>query len=535
VIREPDPRAGRGAAPAPSDDHRSCLLALGLIGALSVLRLWVAARTGLGDVEAYYWTWSRHLAPGYLDHGPAVALLIRLGTLVLGETALAIRAPFILVSATTLAGAALLARQLAGGWRAGLRAVVALLCMPIMLVGGGAANPDVPLAGLVVLFLGLLLAAVRRVEHDRPATLIVAAAGLVCGLAVCAKLFGLALLVPLAWLAWRQRARARALLAAGAAALLGALPVVLWNWQHGWATLGYHLQGRHTAPVGLSLANAGKLLGGQLAYVSPLLVVGLVAAAVSLWRGRGALPARALLVVAAPLVLAATVLILIVPGAEPHWPLPGYLPLILWLAARLGAWRARRWVRGLAAAAVVFAGLAGLALHLHVLTDLGVRLMPASYQPRYDLSNELRGWPAVADAVAASLRPTGGELAVLASSGGSAKRELVAGCHYTTCAQLTFAARRRFEVVCPSPRVDQFDLEPGGDGSARVGVDLLYVLDERFPFDADLLYQCRRVERLREVAIHRAGRLVRRFLLERCVGFAGLRAQRWPPGPAERR
>ena len=41
--------------------------------------------------EAYYWVWSRHLAAGYLDHPPMVALLIRLGTACLGTSELGIR------------------------------------------------------------------------------------------------------------------------------------------------------------------------------------------------------------------------------------------------------------------------------------------------------------------------------------------------------------------------------------------------------------------------------------------------------------
>ena len=41
--------------------------------------------------EAYYWVWSRALAAGYLDHPPMVALWIRAGTWIAGDTALGIR------------------------------------------------------------------------------------------------------------------------------------------------------------------------------------------------------------------------------------------------------------------------------------------------------------------------------------------------------------------------------------------------------------------------------------------------------------
>ena len=56
-----------------------------LIGGITALRLFSAGTVGLGDVEAYYWTWSRDLSLSYFDHGPIVALLIRAGTTLLGD------------------------------------------------------------------------------------------------------------------------------------------------------------------------------------------------------------------------------------------------------------------------------------------------------------------------------------------------------------------------------------------------------------------------------------------------------------------
>ncbi len=45
----------------------------------------------LAPDEAYYWVWSRALAAGYLDHPPMVALWIRAGTALAGDTPLGIR------------------------------------------------------------------------------------------------------------------------------------------------------------------------------------------------------------------------------------------------------------------------------------------------------------------------------------------------------------------------------------------------------------------------------------------------------------
>ena len=48
----------------------------------------MAALLPLSADEAYYWLWSKHLAAGYFDHPPAIALLIRAGTMLFGDTRL---------------------------------------------------------------------------------------------------------------------------------------------------------------------------------------------------------------------------------------------------------------------------------------------------------------------------------------------------------------------------------------------------------------------------------------------------------------
>ena len=521
-------------------------VALILIALITLLRVWMASQVGLGDAEAYYWAWSRELSPGYYDHGPVVALLIWLGTSLAGHSPLGVRLPFIVLSALTLWLAGQLAARAAGAWTAGLWAVVSLLAMPVFLVAGGAANPDVPFLALVVCFTAVLLG-----HRSLPWT---ALAGLLVGLAFCTKYFGLLLMLPLLVAAWGHPRRWRAVPLALGSALAGASPVVLWNVTHQWASVTYHLASRHTRAPGPSLENLGKLVGGQVGYLSPLVLLGLIAAGVYIWRRRDEAQNRVLLLTSAPLLLAGYLLIAVVPSAEPHWPVAGYLPLVIALGTLLPAWTPRsRRVRVLVWMALVFSGVVAIAFHLHLLTDLGLRMMPASYNARYDLSNELRGWPRVADEVCRWVRAP-----VLGSSGASGalvlaplrgtpgygddakqrragtgiqiSRVIVAGCHYTTCSQLRFASRGRFRVICPSPRVDQFDFFEGGDGASRRGVDLLYVRDERFPWDAARLFRCAAVRGLSEVKIRRAGRTVRRFSLQLCSGFGGLRIQRWPPG-----
>ena len=62
-----------------------------VILALVVLRLIAAWFTPITFDEAYYWMWSKHLAGGYYDHPPMVAVVIRLGTLIAGDTEFGVR------------------------------------------------------------------------------------------------------------------------------------------------------------------------------------------------------------------------------------------------------------------------------------------------------------------------------------------------------------------------------------------------------------------------------------------------------------
>jgi 4-amino-4-deoxy-L-arabinose transferase-like glycosyltransferase len=82
VAATPSRRAGLVVSPrAPL----AITLAAGLV------RLGVGTTTPLFPDETYYWEWSRRLAAGYFDHPPVIALLIRAGTAVAGDTPLGVR------------------------------------------------------------------------------------------------------------------------------------------------------------------------------------------------------------------------------------------------------------------------------------------------------------------------------------------------------------------------------------------------------------------------------------------------------------
>src|SRR6202162_6153194 len=124
--------------------------------ALVSLRLVAAAWTPLTFDEAYYWMWSKHLAFGYYDHPPGVAVLIRLGTMIAGDTEVGVRVVSILLALPMSFALYRTAAILFGGQRVAATATILLNVTPMAAVGTLIVTPDSPLlvaASFVLFFL----------------------------------------------------------------------------------------------------------------------------------------------------------------------------------------------------------------------------------------------------------------------------------------------------------------------------------------------------------------------------------------------
>jgi 4-amino-4-deoxy-L-arabinose transferase-like glycosyltransferase len=371
--------------------RRYTALLLGSLAALTLVRLVVAGMAPLAPDEAYYWVFSRALAPGYLDHPPMVALWIRLGTLIAGPGALGVR---LLGPLSAALGSILLydaAERLFPSRQAG--AVAATLWNATLLAGVGAVimTPDTP---LLFFWTACLWALARLLDSGRSAWWL--AIGLFAGLDLASKYTALLLWVGIGlWLLlvpsqrhwWRS-----AMMWSGA--LLGAvvfMPVVLWNAQHHWASFlrqGGRVENWQPGRAPQFLA---ELVGGQIGLATPLLfvlfVAGVVWATRRAWRGRD--PACTLL--AALVLPGAAVFFQHALGArvQGNWPAILY-PAAVIAAAALGArvWALWRWpavALGLAVTLLVYAQAATFALAL---------------PPRLDpIAHQLAGWKGLAASV----------------------------------------------------------------------------------------------------------------------------------------
>jgi 4-amino-4-deoxy-L-arabinose transferase-like glycosyltransferase len=412
------------------------LRALGALAALTLLRLAVAATTPVAPDEAYYWVWSRALAAGYPDHPPMVALWVRAGTALAGDTPLGIR----LVGPLSVAVASLLladaADRLLPGRRAGLMAAALLNATLLLGVGAVIMTPDTPL----LFFWTCCLWALARLLHGGSAAWW-PAVGLFAGLALASKYSAAFLWLGIAlWLLATPSVRGQLLRpAVWLGALLGAavfLPVVLWNAEHGWAS--FARQGGRVAewhPTS-ALRFIGELIGGQIGLVTPLVFVlfsaGVARAVRLAWRTRD--PVWTLLAaLTLPAALAFTQHAF-GDRVQGNWPAIIYPAAAIAAAALPG----RTWQRLQGPALAL-----GFAITLIVY--LQASLAPVALPAGLDLmALRLSGWDTLA--------------AHIADVGQQQGAEFVAADQYGVAAELAFEMPAGIQVVGIEPRWMLFDL-----------------------------------------------------------------------------
>jgi 4-amino-4-deoxy-L-arabinose transferase-like glycosyltransferase len=217
-------------------------LALTIIVGLAVLKLVIHLLTssnyGYFRDEFYYIAASKHLAFGYVDFPPFIALLTAFVRFTLGDSLLALHFFPALAGAGVIVLTGLMARQLGAGPFGQLLAALAVLVAPVYLGTNALLTMDsfdqlVWAAALHVLILLL--------KYDRPKLWLVF--GLVMGIGLTIKVtplyFGLALVIGLALTPYRKCFRSPYLYLGGLIALAFLLPYVIWNAANGWPTLEF--------------------------------------------------------------------------------------------------------------------------------------------------------------------------------------------------------------------------------------------------------------------------------------------------------
>ena len=454
---------------------RQLQIAIVAVAVGAVVRLALAAWLPLFPDETYYWDWSRHLAPGYFDHPPAIAWAIRLGTMIVGVSPLGVRLGAWLAGTLATVATVWIGHSL-GGPRAAMWTAVVVVCLPVAALGLVLATPD----AMLVAGMALTLACVLRAVAEPPATGTTfvwwLAAGASLGTAMLAKypavflaagvLLGIALRPEL-----RVHLRRPGPYVATALALAIIAPMVWWNAGHDWVSFRFQLRhglatsGTRTSVVVQvvdSLRHESEYVGGIVLLASPILF-GLAVAAIVRALRRPTPPAATLLGVVSVTWIFAFAASALRHSAEPNWSAPALLaaaPLIGWAVA--DGW-ARRWA------------VAGCALALAMLiTVVGVAVHPLAFvPPARDPVARAYGWNALGVRVAALGAADTQDVE-------RGHRVWVAGNRYQDASELAFHLPGHPQVFAlnVASRPNEYDLWEPFASHARAGDDLVFVIDD---------------------------------------------------------
>jgi 4-amino-4-deoxy-L-arabinose transferase-like glycosyltransferase len=265
-----------------------------LISVLILGRLACAGVTPLAYDEAYYWLWSKHLAGGYYDHPPMIALFIRLGTWIAGDTRLGLRLVCMLAGIPATWAIWRSAQILFQDAR--LAATAALFFNLTLIVSGGTllATIDAPLmvASTFVLFF------LAKVSENRQGAWWLAVGAAVGGALLSkysALFFGVSIVAWLLIVPGQRRWLATPWpWLGGLLAILLFLPVIVWNAEHDWVS--FIKQFGRAAIDRWRPYFLGEYLGGQLGLATPPIFVLGALGLFAFGQGRGGSPtARVLL------------------------------------------------------------------------------------------------------------------------------------------------------------------------------------------------------------------------------------------------
>ena len=479
---------------------------MSIITAAALVRVVLASLIPLFPDETYYWDWSRHLAPGYFDHPPGLAVVISLGAGIMDRlgargTPLEVRTGTLVVGWLAAMATIATARRL-GGDAAALRGAVLISVMPLAAAGLVLATPDAPLLAATAITLYCVVRALECPVKSTHSLRWWTAAGAALGLAFCSKYTSIFLPVAvLAAIASRRDLRPR-LTEAGpyvacAVATIVFTPVLIWNARHGWVSVVFQLHHGLSAPEGSPLLAAwrheGDFFGGQAGLASPILFVMLAIVTIR------SLKRRAPTVEFVAAAIATLSFVFFVYSAlrqrvEPNWPAPAYIPAIVLLATTRWTPRGQRWLH----AGVALAALLSATIYVQGV----VPILPLA--PRKDPVARAFGWRDLTGATDSVAR-------VVSDSTG--RPTWLGADRYQEASELAFHddARPPTFALNIAGRRNQYELWPQFADRARVGDNLVLVLDPSDDMPGpvrSLLPHFEQARRSALVALNRGQRLI---------------------------
>jgi hypothetical protein len=244
----------------------------------TIFRLWYCTHLELVGDEAYYWLWSRHPDYCYLDKGPVIAWFISAGTALFGQTVFGIRFFATLLALGTGIGIFFLASRLFSD-RVAFWSVLLAALTPLFAVGATLMTIDT-----VYVFFWTMAALTFWHAKDQTRLSWWLLTGVLIGFSMLSKYTGaIELLSFIGFCAWhppsRPHFRRATLPAMLLVVVLFLIPVIIWNWQHGFPTSHFLVhRGALDERMRLRPFEVLSFLGQQAGVISPVLFLGLLVA-----------------------------------------------------------------------------------------------------------------------------------------------------------------------------------------------------------------------------------------------------------------
>lgn len=309
--------------------------------AIYLIRLLIVFTMGIMPQDAYYYLYSEHLDFSYFDHPPMVAYMLRLFSLVLGKSVVAIKLADFIVTLLSLIAFYRLARYFLSEKQA-VRASLfygATLLVTVLSIN---TTPDVPL----ILFWTLALIFSYKALFEGELKYWIAA-GFLMGLSFISKYTGLVLLFGFfAFLLFSESHRkylfSKKSLLLLAFFAIGIFPVVYWNYSNDWISFTFQTADRAESINEFKLHPELFLgeLATQLMLLIPFLFVGMnviVFKIILRMSRKRALPNEKhlfLLIFSLPIILF-FIAVSLVYWVKLNWIMPGYISAIILVTAFL--------------------------------------------------------------------------------------------------------------------------------------------------------------------------------------------------------
>ncbi len=245
---------------------------------LALLAIILFSGVPLMPDEAQYWTWSKELSYGYYSKPPAIAWQIAAGCALFGDSELGVRFGSFILSTVLSFAIYWLALGAGVNQNKSFWAALTFSFCPLGIFSGFFATTDCA----YVLFWAIGAAiAIRDLEKGQPLSYVLL--GAFIGLGALWKWPIYSLWIPVLLFFYRDLAR---VIGGMAISLLGLVPSLIWNMQHGFATF-WHVKASIDSHT--TRSNPLEFLGAQALLVSPVLFGLVVFGMIKYRKGRASL------------------------------------------------------------------------------------------------------------------------------------------------------------------------------------------------------------------------------------------------------